>query len=547
MHYAMEIPEILTNIFENLRSVTLPAVARTCLAFREPALDLLWHSDASLGDLIRCMPPDAWKEEVVRTPGWVDGEVSVLTFARPLFPSDWPRFLHASRMRCLEVRYCTYRSGRYSEIAAQVLLDLAIYRPCSTLFPALKDLLWSNWTLTPIARLDSLPYIHIFLAPHLRKIRIFLDDPGELEAKYFIASLSHHTPKLLYVNISSISIPPLSLGATTLARLNQLQTLVISLIAPGDVVFLSSLPHLRRLELTISLPMPLEARFRRDLEVSESSRSSGHSPSTLRHLAVTGVGLDTFVAVFQIWGRCALEGIAANFPRPAEAEVFRDFFRTLSIHCSTSSLTSIKLVYKGRDAVNSERMAENFTITPELFRPLLAFTKMRRCEVSAPLSFAFDDAFVRQLAIAWPEMTHLDLAGDRGHPAISKVTLEGLAEFPHNCPNLAFLCIVLHQAAKVMSTPILCNDTPITLHLGHTPIQDPADVARFLSGLYTNIKEFAHLYRFDEADFAIDEDVDSLYDLCEGWGKVDELYDEFAKIRIEDRRRWQSSSTKPAR
>ena len=62
MHYALEIQEILSNIFDHCRSpyrritADLLALARTCRAFKEPALDVLWREIDDLSPLVRCLP-----------------------------------------------------------------------------------------------------------------------------------------------------------------------------------------------------------------------------------------------------------------------------------------------------------------------------------------------------------------------------------------------------------------------------------------------------------------------------------------------------------
>ncbi|KAF8447203.1 hypothetical protein L210DRAFT_3390514 [Boletus edulis BED1] len=39
-----------------INKTDLPALARTCKAFRDPALDILWAELYSLAPLIRCLP-----------------------------------------------------------------------------------------------------------------------------------------------------------------------------------------------------------------------------------------------------------------------------------------------------------------------------------------------------------------------------------------------------------------------------------------------------------------------------------------------------------
>ena len=68
MHHALEIHEILLNIFHHCdrkldltstfleREIShLAVLARTCRAFKEPALDVLWEELSDLSPLARCI------------------------------------------------------------------------------------------------------------------------------------------------------------------------------------------------------------------------------------------------------------------------------------------------------------------------------------------------------------------------------------------------------------------------------------------------------------------------------------------------------------
>ncbi|KAF8124937.1 hypothetical protein EV363DRAFT_1177218 [Boletus edulis] len=59
MHHALQIPEILLNIFGHCSDrfdYDVAALARTCRAFKEPALDVLWEELFELSPLVRCVP-----------------------------------------------------------------------------------------------------------------------------------------------------------------------------------------------------------------------------------------------------------------------------------------------------------------------------------------------------------------------------------------------------------------------------------------------------------------------------------------------------------
>jgi len=78
MHACLRAPELLLNIFNYVhddevnervflkrrpRTATLPALARACKDFTEPALDITWRSLPSLVPLLACIPLHRWTRE----------------------------------------------------------------------------------------------------------------------------------------------------------------------------------------------------------------------------------------------------------------------------------------------------------------------------------------------------------------------------------------------------------------------------------------------------------------------------------------------------
>lgn len=65
MHHCLSLPEIILEIVENVSDFgeinpsrqTLAALARTCTAFQEAALDELWRFQSGFLNLMKCLPP----------------------------------------------------------------------------------------------------------------------------------------------------------------------------------------------------------------------------------------------------------------------------------------------------------------------------------------------------------------------------------------------------------------------------------------------------------------------------------------------------------
>jgi hypothetical protein len=67
MHRCLYIPEISLLLCAELGGMrakkSLAALARTCVALCEPALDVLWYELSDLLPLVKCMPSDLWRLE----------------------------------------------------------------------------------------------------------------------------------------------------------------------------------------------------------------------------------------------------------------------------------------------------------------------------------------------------------------------------------------------------------------------------------------------------------------------------------------------------
>ncbi|KAF8441628.1 hypothetical protein L210DRAFT_792550, partial [Boletus edulis BED1] len=93
MHHTLEIPEILLDIFGRCRSPgtgtetassDLPALARTCRAFKEPALDLLWENLPDPSPIVRCLPEASHYSQI--SP---EKENKCYSFCRTLTQTEW--------------------------------------------------------------------------------------------------------------------------------------------------------------------------------------------------------------------------------------------------------------------------------------------------------------------------------------------------------------------------------------------------------------------------------------------------------------------------
>ncbi|OAX35779.1 hypothetical protein K503DRAFT_802546 [Rhizopogon vinicolor AM-OR11-026] len=129
----------------------ITVLARTCRAFKEPALDLLWKDMWGFERLISCLPEGVSK---ITPEGW--------TLTRPLSPGEWntvARYSH--RIRSLTINESNL--GRIDDRIVQALISTPSRAP---LLPNLRSLEW--WD----ERERFLPLLHTLLVPTIRSMKL---------------------------------------------------------------------------------------------------------------------------------------------------------------------------------------------------------------------------------------------------------------------------------------------------------------------------------------------------------------------------------------
>ncbi|EMD35850.1 hypothetical protein CERSUDRAFT_74669 [Gelatoporia subvermispora B] len=181
MHQCLQTYDTLWPILRHSDDRTLPAVARTCHALSDLALDILWENQTSLLNLLRCFPIDILT--------LVDGKR--LDFTRNLLPNDWERFQrHASRIKSLELTI----SSHIPHVGFRALQALAMCRISMPILPSLRTL----DVLTPSDYNEGDAFgLCVLLGPTLQKLVLRFSVPS----RDFIAFVPQFSPNLLHIEL----------------------------------------------------------------------------------------------------------------------------------------------------------------------------------------------------------------------------------------------------------------------------------------------------------------------------------------------------------
>ncbi|KAH7903840.1 hypothetical protein BJ138DRAFT_1019974 [Hygrophoropsis aurantiaca] len=155
MHQALLIEDIQLYILNQVEQKSdLSALARTCQAFTQVALDVLWRDLDCFIRLIQCMPPDLWSPQAVTED----------TLCRPISSSDWTIFHKYSR-RVHSIKL-PFKDSTPITIDDSLMLALCTPPAPTPLLPNLTSLEWpiqSDAYLIALRRLVSSPLMSLRL------------------------------------------------------------------------------------------------------------------------------------------------------------------------------------------------------------------------------------------------------------------------------------------------------------------------------------------------------------------------------------------------
>ncbi|KAJ6623297.1 hypothetical protein B0H10DRAFT_1786705, partial [Mycena sp. CBHHK59/15] len=215
-------------------SSDLAALARTCKAFEDPALNLLWKNQNSIENVLTCMPEDVWDRCVPD-----NGQKVRIRLRRAILPTDWERPLYYSQ----RVKSFTFNEmSRLSGPADRELFQtLRLSFPQRSLFPNIQKIFWNSKTG------DFIPYIPLFLGPGITDL--FLGVFHSASQLSLLSTLAAQCPSLKSATISSSrDIPDQSQSISLLVRaLHHLETLSVHCLDEAAFAHIARLPTLTSL------------------------------------------------------------------------------------------------------------------------------------------------------------------------------------------------------------------------------------------------------------------------------------------------------------
>ncbi|KAJ7172789.1 hypothetical protein C8R43DRAFT_1208810 [Mycena crocata] len=455
MHPCLQTLDTVAIVFSHLDPAqaprygcrTLSALSRTCLRFRDPALDVLWR-EQTLENILKCLPDDVFViAKVNALPGYLQ------RLRRPIVSEDWqrPRF-YAHRVRELV-------SGEPSRSLSHILPMICEYIPAG-LFPNLRGLSWTSFAF------DS-SYIPLFINPRMESIRLNFSRDCSLAV---LPTLAQQCPDLRHVVIDderSDSIAPLS---TFVTGLTSIQSISITRIDR------KAFHHLGRSHSLISLRL-------NKLPPVLIQNADRHPFSRLQRLEILPEAeIHPATLFFGASRSIPLASITMHFSTPLTAFATSDFYSALAAGCPHGSLVYLNLT----TTTFEDPLALDCSIPSTTLRTLFCFTNLTYVRIVASVGFDLEDGAVSDLALAWPHVEYLELTSC-SCPVRSRVTLLALRSLAQYCPRLKHLDIVFDASAVPTTDNEACQMSLTTLHASLCSITASLPVAHFLSAIFPNL------------------------------------------------------------
>ncbi|KAG2077584.1 hypothetical protein BDR04DRAFT_554801 [Suillus decipiens] len=425
MAHCLFISEIQLSIFhwifvldtsrqKHTAQATLAALARTCSAFHDTALDVLWQQFGTIARAIQSMPRDLWGGGKNRSSSLI-----CLRLHRHLTKDDWSIFRrYALRIRQLSFAVQDVCCGQklIVDIDDELLACLASMDPTQPLLPNLTSLEWivyDEGDLRLIRRIMTKSITSLFLE--------FWAISSLPTLQQFISSIASACPslrKLIVHSVAQASHLRYSVSQT-LFHLHHLTTIHCGVLNAEALDHLSHLPSLLDLKFTLQ------------------QNTEFQNEPLFEQLQVLDVHVQDITSAVDLVSRMRnrLTNLSIFSDDHTRASILAQLFQCLSTSVSHYSLHRLKII--------AERPPhDSFSVLKlEDLNPLLSFNRMTHVHLDVGCGISLDDVAALELAQAWPNIVQLILNKFLGTPLPSSMSPIGLLCFLKHCPNLLELTL----------------------------------------------------------------------------------------------------------
>ncbi|KAI6104263.1 hypothetical protein F5141DRAFT_1029811 [Pisolithus sp. B1] len=435
MHPCLRITEILDLIISfmvderihepgevcGIRHQGIARLARTCKAFKDPALDVLWRTQPSLSPLIMCLPNHLWTVKKEQS-DWV------VTLREEPSPKDWLSLQKYSH----RIRAFNYCSRRQPPVCPRTIDTVFSPNLSQELFPRLRTLDLEVIGHGPaFPSLHPIPLLNSTSLPQLVRLT-FAISHTDLFGLPWLHFKPACAPSLqaLSINVRRGRFDPL---VVNFADFPSLQSLYLSDVPSRGGWEWIRLQHLY--DLTATLP--------NDFDIDVNSSRQPILPS-LQRLNLNVGTLNPVTKLLSSTASSDLDSVKVSCRPPATLSDTYALFRAIErVHERSPNLGTLDVRYSYPIASSpihpSTFNGPSYDLPRSTLALLLVCRHLRVLKLRVTGTLDIDDAFVTKITHSWPGIEVLYLYGSSQD--IPRVSLEGIHELLWRCQRLSSLTI----------------------------------------------------------------------------------------------------------
>ncbi|KAL1719397.1 hypothetical protein EV715DRAFT_199325 [Schizophyllum commune] len=483
MHPCLSVPEIFALICDCFTSTTDPydryelecyrktlkSLTLCQRSFYDTALATLWK-DQKLTSLLRCLPPDIFKDR---------NKAHDFVVVRQITPQDLERStFYATLIRRISTLYLPMDRScldALRDVYSQPLLPNLRFLRLGTSYEAAPDHIRS-----------------IFLSPGLRRLELHL--PANDEAMPIVPCLHESCPDIqefaLWIEFNRDErMEDVGIASSLVRHWNNLRTFRVPHVNADDLPYLASLPRLSMLGLD-------------DCRGDTASIPSLPSPAFIAlqvltmHLERIEYGIALLRALLPQSLR--LRDLRLGWDEARQSD-WPALLAAIACSCHHASLALLELCDRGRSL--SMDSADEYLPWPgalsfAAIQPLTSFSNLVDMSFVCPRSYVLADGDLCRLAEAWPHLERLNLRTDSNLNSRRPqyMTIHALVDVARLCPRLKELGLDFDAS---MDAPDVDKDErddqspsgapqhPLCwMNVGYSRISSAPPVANLLSSIF---------------------------------------------------------------
>ncbi|KAG2144266.1 hypothetical protein DEU56DRAFT_790886 [Suillus clintonianus] len=491
MHVCLLPTEILLYLFEfntiedcNWRPISVPqlaALARTCRAFKEPALDILWKDIHGFKPLISCLP-----EGIIST----DTE-GYLTFKRPLLDAEW-RLIDRNARR---IRSFTVIDSELDALDSHGMQAFMSTPSPTPLLPNLRILRWCD------EREYFFPLLRTLLVSTITSIQLgSKSTPPSFAQSALLASLPGRCPSIQELDCTCVGDSTESSDAIceALYGLRELSRLDTGVLSTQEFFRLAALPSLKSLDFIL--------RTYNIHEMPSDSTSTIFSQLNQVHLTAPSQSVVNRFTRSVRFPSCRSVTVDVDYGGLGGDPLdIPDLIVSLS-ECFSPALEELCVdfdfdfdFYEAKGVIANRR---SYVLSFHAVAPLLSFNRLTDLQLGWMCTSDINDASLKTIAQSWPQLETLAFGGSARWLTPPSLTFVGLVHLIQHCRRLRMLqisfwaCPVVFESEPCFTS--IANEKITRLFVGMSPIVDSVGMAYELRRLLPKLTEVVFLDWLDE-------------------------------------------------